>query len=285
MKPALLILTLASLYLTVFIQNVESHITNPNINAEARVYTVPAGNDVVDFIAKSSCTFRIGGHAGGADDNHLHKANWFAQVYIHAPGGNPDPNGLYAVKNPTKDIRGSGFWRPSSSPLSVALTLAVGECAEGDAISSGRLWTPNQGDDVYGRDEDGDNHLSYCNLGTGAAPGLFGAQIQELDFDEIGEVLRDLIETARLIDPNIDAAVYFGGHIQTLVFDENTVYVYESYSLGVPELVEENLRDNLRATANIVELDPLDGVEYHIPVAPAKYRRKLTTTWADMKQK
>ena len=105
MKSALLILTLASLYLTVFIQNVESHIKNPEINAKAKVYIQAIGNsEVVDFIAKSSCTFRIGAHAGGANDNHLHKANWFAQVYIHDPGGNPDPNGLYAVKNPTEDI-------------------------------------------------------------------------------------------------------------------------------------------------------------------------------------
>ena len=97
--------------------------------------------------------------------------------------------------------------------------------------------------------------------------------------------MRDLIETVRLVDPDVDTAVYFGGSIQTLVFDKNTVYVYGSYSLGVPELVEENLRGNLRATANIVELDLSDGVEYEIPAAPPKYHRRLTTSWADMKQK
>ncbi|MDE0184097.1 MAG: hypothetical protein OXP71_01435 [Candidatus Poribacteria bacterium] len=285
MKTAVSILTLAFVWITVFIQRVESHISNPNINAKARVYTVAAGNDVVNFIAKSSCTFTIGGHAGGSDDNHQHKANWFAQVYIHDIGGNPDPNVTYAVRNPTRDIWGSGFWKPNSSPLSVGKTLAVGECAEGDAISSGRLWTPQQNDDVYGRDEDNDNHLSYCNWGTGAAPRLFRAQIQELDFEELGEVMLDLIETARLVNSDIDAAVYFDGHIQTLVFNENTVYVYGSYSLGVPELVEENLTGDLRAAANIVELDLSDGVEYEIPAAPPKYQRRLTTSWADMKQK
>ena len=87
MKTALSILTLAFVYLTVFIQCVESHIRNENINAKARVYTVPAGNNVIDFIAKSSCTFSIGAHAGGAQDNHQHKANWFGQVYIHEVNG------------------------------------------------------------------------------------------------------------------------------------------------------------------------------------------------------
>jgi len=68
------------------------------------------------------------------------------------------------------------------------------------------------------------------------------------------------------------------------VFNENTVYVYGSYSLGVPDLVEENLRGDLRATANIVVLNLSDGLEYEIPAAPPKYHRRLTTTWADMKQ-
>ena len=198
---------------------------------------------------------------------------------------NPNPNHLHTVKNPTRDIWGSGFWNPNSSPISVGLTLALGECAEGDAISSGRLWTPNQNDDVYGRDEDNDNHLTYCNQGLGSAPPLFGVQVQEVDFDELGEVLLGFIEIARLIDPDIDTAVYIDGYIQTLVFDENTVYVYGSYSLGVPELVEENLRGNLRGTANTVELKPSDGVEYEIPAAPSKYQRRLTTSWADIKQK
>lgn len=37
----------------------------------------------------------------------------------------------------------------------------------------------------------------------------------------------------------------------------------------------------------VVELDPLDGVEYQSPAAPPKLkpRRTLTTTWASVKQK
>ena len=37
----------------------------------------------------------------------------------------------------------------------------------------------------------------------------------------------------------------------------------------------------------VVELDPLDGVEYQLPAAPPKLklRRTLTTTWASVKQK
>lgn len=63
------------------------------------------------------------------------------------------------------------------------------------------------------------------------------------------------------------------------MFDVNTVYVYgSSYSLGVPELVEENLRGDLRATANIVELELSDGVEYEIPAAPSKYQHILATS-------
>ena len=284
MKTALSILTLAFLYLTVFIQNVGAHIQNPDIDAHARVYVPYTPSEVKTLVAESGCEFTIGGHAGGSDDYHEHKANWFGQVHIHPIDGEPDPNGpFYAIKNPVHSIWGSGFWKHSSSPITASKTMAVGECALGDAVSSGRLWTPNTSDEVYGRDQDGDNRLEYCNVG--AAPGIFGAQIQELDFDELGEVLRDLIETARMVDPDIDTAIYFGGHIQTLVFDENTVYAYESYSLGVPELVEEYLNDGLRVEANIVELDPLDGVEYEIPAAPPKSRRILTTTWAAMKQK
>ena len=265
---------------------VSADIQNPDINPHARVSVPYTPSEVKTMIAVSGCTFTIGGHAGGSSDHHEHKANWFGQVYIHPVGGSPDPSGpFYAVRNPVHSIWGSGFWKHHSSPIRVSKTIAVGQCALGDAVSSGRMWTPNTLDEVYERDQDGDNRLEYCN--RAAAPSKFGAQIQvqELDFDELGEVLRDLIETVRLVDADVDTAVYFGGSIQTLVFDKNTVYVYESYTLGVPELVEEYSNDNLRVTASVVELDPSDGVEYEIPAAPSKYQRRLTTSWAEIKQK
>lgn len=280
MKTAVSILTL--LNLTVFIPNGHAHIRNPNINPNARVYVPDTNSEVKTLVATSSCSFSIGAHAGGSDDYHMHKANWFGQVYITAIGGDPDPDTMFAVKNPTGQIWGSGSWTPTSSPITVSKTLVVGQCARGDAISSGRLWTPDV-DEVFERDEDGDNRLSYCNLGV--APGLFAAQTQELDFDELGETLRDVLETARVVDPDVDTAVYLGGNIQTFVSDINTVYAYGTFALGDPELVQEHLDGNLRDGASIVELDPLDGVAYQIPAAPPKSHRKLTTVWAAMKQK
>ncbi len=89
------ILTLAFLYLTVFIQNVGAHIQNPDIDAHARVYVPYTPSEVKTLVAESGCEFTIGGHAGGSDDYHEHKANWFGQVYIHPIDGELDPMVLF----------------------------------------------------------------------------------------------------------------------------------------------------------------------------------------------
>ena len=126
--------------------------------------------------------------------------------------------------------------------------------------------------------------LPTCN--PAAAPGKFQSEIQEIDFDDLANNLLNAIESARTINPHIDTALYYRGHIQTLAFDNNAVYVCGPYTMNRPELVTEYLNDNLRAGVNIIELDPFDGVEYHPPTAPPKpTRRTLTTTWASMKQK
>ena len=66
-----------------------------------------------------------------------------------------------------------------------------------------------------------------------------------------------------------------------LAFDPDNVYVYESddsttFTLGYPD-----------TNLTVVELDPLDGVEYQLPAAPPKLKLRLTltTTWASVKQK
>ena len=133
---------------------------------------------------------------------------------------------------------------------------------------------------------DGDRK-PYCN--QAAAPGKFQSEIQEqeIDFDDLSNNLLNAIESARTINSHIDTAFYYRSRIQTLVFDNDAVYVCESYTMSRPELVAEHLNGNLRDGVSIVELDPLDGVEYQLPTAPPKLKLRLTltTTWASVKQK
>ena len=135
--------------------------------------------------------------------------------------------------------------------------------------------------------------MNHCN-DIATAPGIFRSRIQdeiqeqEIDLDDLRDNVRNAIESARATNPDVDTGIFLRGRIQTLVSDDNTLYVYESYALGNPELFQEHLNGNLRAGATIVELDPLDGFEYQPPAAPPKLKpskASLTTTWASVKQK
>lgn len=83
------------------------------------------------------------------------------------------------------------------------------------------------------------------------------------------------------LPPTVNASIYFVDRIPTVAFDTDNVYVVESddsdytLTLGYPD-----------GNQTIV-LDSFVGVEYQPLAAPArlKPRRKLTTTWAYVKQK
>ncbi len=76
--------------LSLFGQNVDAHIINPSMDPRASVDILENnGSEVKTLRASASCSFSIG--ANSAENFHLHYANWFGQVYIHAPGGVSNP--------------------------------------------------------------------------------------------------------------------------------------------------------------------------------------------------
>lgn len=256
-ETSLVILVVLSLFIQI---DVDAHLQNTNINPKASV-TIRHEGDVDILIARASCSFSIGAHAGGGN-HHLHYANWFGQVYIHPIGGFPiNEPGVYAVRHKTRAIWGSGSWAPD--PIQVSKTLAPGQCAYGDAFSRGRLWTPNEDgttlDEEYKQDPrpSHPSGKSHCNHAA-AAPGIFRSRIQdeiqeqEIDLDDLRDTVRDAIQSARASNPDADTGIFLRGRIQTLVSDDNTLYVYESYALGNPELFLEHLNGNLRAGATVV---------------------------------
>lgn len=91
---SLVILVVLSLFIQI---DVDAHLQNTTISPSATVTVEkPAGrpNSEVDIlVARASCSFRIGAHAGG-ENYHKHYANWFGQVYVHKivdpnAGGSP----------------------------------------------------------------------------------------------------------------------------------------------------------------------------------------------------
>lgn len=77
-------------------------------------------------------------------------------------------------------------------------------------------------------DSDLETICSPCNQ-EAAAP---AASIQEIDYDDLFDNLRNAvesaIESARATNPNVNAGFYFEGRIQTLAFNPDKVYACES---------------------------------------------------------
>lgn len=275
--------------LSLLIENLEAHLPlgQNSVSPFTTVFKQTTSDAcTVRIVCSANCSFNTGTH--NANEFHPHSASALLQAYYYQPGGLPGVGlGLYKSSSESKTLWGQKSW--TTPTLSISKTFSFG-CWLGRAVSSGSLgYTVN--DTTYHIVQASSTPVtkvcSPCSAPAGA-PGIFKSTIQEnlqeqgIDLDDLRGNLSHAIKSARATNPDVDFAIYFEDRIQTLAFNPDNVYVSESddsttLKLGYPD-----------ANLTVVELDPLDGLEYQPPAAPPQLKPSksaLTTTWAAVKQK
>ena len=215
--------------LSLFVQNAGAHLplgqdsVTPNASVIMQTTEDPC---VVRIVCSASCSFNTGTHT--SNENHAHSVYALLQAYYYQPGGSPNVGlGVYENSPHSKTLWGQKTW--NTPTLSVSKTIASG-CWTGGAVSSGALGY-TVGETHYQITDAGSalrTVCSPCNEAAAAPAGQLNSEIEEIDLDDVVDSLRNAIESARPTNPNVNASIYFEGRIQTLAFDPDNVYVYDS---------------------------------------------------------